>query len=155
MIVALVVCFTSPVIAADNLRNLSTAQGHSYGVAVGDASSGAALEVDTNGSAYVQPYGAHTIGTNSNYAGSVHDVDDQIVTGASLVYSITVTGIATGDWVEIYDGTSRTGIPEFDIKCGTANSTQIVSLPAGASFADGVFAHMIDQEVLVSVEYDQ
>jgi len=79
-----------------------------------------------------------------------------MVTGQANVQSITVSGASSvaGDTILIYDATSATGTPKFDITVGTAKETIVLKLN-DAEFGTGLFADANTPGLHISVEYTQ
>lgn len=75
-------------------------------------------------------------------------------TGGCIVYSIAVTGTATGDQFDVYDGVTKVGAtPVYEIKVGTANNTVIVNLPTGIRFSSGIYTEG-DSGIIATIVYE-
>ncbi len=169
--------------AATKARVGSLDKGIEQVVGIGDLSSGDTLEVDSYGRGafglFCQDYQA-LIDSNGNLAvelknngaaltdadnalvtkgypskyGVFNNADTQIKSGACTVYGITVTGTSAGDYVLIYDNPSAAGVPEFDIKVGTAADTKVLPFPEGITFSRGIYVDCKDTFQVGTVIYD-
>lgn len=170
--------------AATKARTASVAQGLQGVYGIADLSSGDSLEIDSSGNAGIalkngtsqaaidtsgniaveikNDTNTATVDTNgalltrisdSTYA-YLDNADGVAVTGASKVYSITVTGTNAGDYALVYDALTATGDPEFDIKVGTAADTKTISIPGGVKFNTGVYIDFKDTFQVATVVYD-
>ena len=147
------VIFATGAYAADNVRSANFAGVDA--VVVSDASSGACAEIDSDGSVQVQNFGSDLIAVSYEGLTSGSATPGELLyTGACRVHSITVTGVSAGDYVEVYDALSRTGVPKFDPKVGTANDTTTIALPGGVAFSTGIYVYPIDVEVQTAITYN-
>lgn len=128
------------------------------GVAVADVQNGYTMHVDDTGAGYVMEK-AKTIYEGIGSA-DLWPTGQAAATGAARVYTITWGGptAAAGDAILIYDATSATGTPKFDVATGTAADTVHIVIPGGAIFSTGVFVKLDDAGSVGSVltlTYDQ
>lgn len=88
--------------------------------------------------------------------GSTLNSGTQMVTGHCRVQSITIggTGTTAGDYALVYDNTSATGTPIFEISVGTAKDTRQLVFRA-AQFVTGIFVDSNSDSVTVTIEYTQ
>lgn len=80
-----------------------------------------------------------------------------VYTGACTVFGITVSGAsaAAGDYAFIYDNTTDSGTPKFEVCIGTAKDTEIVDIPAdGVSFDNGIYVKHSTGQVFTTIIYE-
>ncbi len=111
---------------------------YGYGAAV-DQTNGYTQHIDSEGAGYVQEKVSEVVeGIDSNdlYSGLT------VKSGASRLNTIVFGGPSSvaGDFLLVYDNTSATGTPKFDVSVGTAKSTVVLSIPGGVKMATGIFA---------------
>jgi len=136
------------VLTARNIRTAGSDQGFSSTSAIGGARSGKVWEIDNRGNGIVQQY-AQTRGVASG-------IDTLIRTGAARLTSVTVagTGTSAGDKVDIYDATSITGDPVFEVSLGTAEETVHININGGLQFDTGIFVDLSALDMIVTIGYD-
>lgn len=130
----------------------STNVDYAFGAIV-DQTNGYTQHVDSEGAAYVQEKVnevVEMIGTNDTYAGTT------VKSGACRLKSITFGGptAAAGDYLLVYDATSATGTPKFDVSVGTAKDTNTVVIPGGVKMATGIFAKSTTSTGVATITYD-
>jgi len=143
--------FTTNAFAATKARTASYAQGIQQVDGIADLSSGDSMEVDSYGSAQVK--------TGDSIAESVTGesgtLGHQIVTGAGNLQKIIISGPATsaGNYMLVYDNTSATGTPLFEITVGVAKDTNVIDCD-GAIFSTGLYVVTSADEVFGTVIYN-
>lgn len=114
----------------------------------GNADYGYGAQVDqTNG--YTQRIDSEGAGYSMEKVKEVVELIDSgdlatgttVKSGACRFYGITVGGSnsAAGDYALVYDATSATGTPKFDIATGTAKNNVILNIDGGVKFTTGIF----------------
>ena len=107
--------------------------------AVVDQTNGYTQHVDSKGAASTQEKAqtlVECIDTNDMYSGC------SVLSGAGRLTTITYGGpnAAAGDYMLVYDNTSASGTPKYDISVGTAKNTVTINIPGGAIMSTGIFA---------------
>jgi hypothetical protein len=136
------ICFA----AADQSRAAAVGGKVDQIVAIGDASSGYLVEVNSNTGAM------HTV-PSAQAVGVAAWSDTLIYTGACRIISISIAGASAGDYAMIYDAVTATGTPKFDPRIAV-NTSSLTYYIGGAPFATGIYVDVQDTEVFVSVVYD-
>lgn len=136
--------------AADSARSVDRGEsGIEQTVALADMSSGAGVEIDSDGNIKNKPWAATYIGA----------LDGTVtITGACTVYGIYLYGDASstaGDYALVYDALTVTGTPKFDISIDVAKGSASYTFPVGVKFTTGVTVDVIDGNAFCSVVYDQ
>ena len=150
-ILSLLVLLAIPAMCfADTARAIAVGGQIESIVAIADGSSGIAAEVSQDGAINVVNR-SKALGTGTDT--KTNNTDELIYTGACRIQSITVSGVGAGDYVLVYDATSATGTPKFDIYVGTAVDTKSIYL-GGAPMATGIYVDANDVDVFTSVVYD-
>lgn len=152
----LVVLAFSPAFAATKADSASLQNGILTVGGVADLSSGDTMEVDTYGNAAVEvKSNANTLAIDSSGNVAVElqgDSANEFVTksiayktadgaaynGAATVYGVILTSGTAGDTAVLYDASSATGTPVFDVVV-LANTTTKVYIPGGVAFSTDVY----------------
>lgn len=137
--------FATSVFAATNAKTGGFDNGISYSVGVADLSSGNTAEVNSDGSLQVNDVGKHIIASQWG-SGLVY-------TGACRVQKVLVQGQAADDYAAVYDAVSATGTAKCDPQSATAKQFVEADL-GGAAFSTGIYVHVPNESVLVTVIYD-
>ena len=150
-LVLLAVIFSASIALAGSgdARTANYGQGISQVNGLGDLSSGNTAEVDSSGNVYTRA-GTATVASST---GSTLNTGTQLITGAANIQSITISGQGSaGDYIILYDNTSATGTPKFEISSGTAKGTITIDAK-GAAVTNGIFADSNADTVFLSVVY--
>lgn len=138
--------------AATKARTASTAQGISEVVGIADIGDGNTVDVDADGR-LISGDLRQTIYSNT---GTTLLAGVQVSTGTNYVSSITISGPDTsaGDYILVYDNTSASGTPKFEITAGTAKDTNTIVIPGGATFSTGIYMKSNRIAVFGTITYD-
>jgi len=136
-----VVAMAGQLYADSTYTSTTNIKGGNADFAVGanvDQNNGYTQRIDSEGAAYVQEKVqevVEAIDANDLYSGTT------VKSGACRLSSITFGGptAAAGDFLLVYDNTSATGTPKFDISVGTAKDTVFFVVPGGVKMATGIF----------------
>ena len=127
---------------------------YGYGAQV-DQTNGYTQHIDSEGAGYVME--------KVNEVVELIDAGDlangtAVKSGACRFKGIAFGGgnAAAGDYALIYDASSATGTPKFDISVGTAKETIVLSIPGGVKFSTGIFvkADAVTDASVATVWYD-
>lgn len=146
------ISFASYVYAGSaDARTATTGKGISQVNGLGDLSTGNTAEIDSSGNVYVRPFQQGTVVSST---GATLNTGTQLITGAANIQSISLSGQGSaGDYCILYDNTSATGTPVWEISAGTAKNTVYIDAKGGA-VTNGIFADSNADTVFLSVIYD-
>lgn len=166
----MMVMFGVSAFAATKADSASLANGIMSVGGVADLSSGDTQEVDTYGNAAVEvKSNGNTLAIDSSGNAAVElqgDSANEFVTksvsyktsdgaaynGAATVYGVILASATAGDKVMLYDASSATGTPVFDISVA-ANTTESVFIPGGVAFSTDVYVDVIGTAPIAMIVY--
>jgi len=138
-------CLAGTAFAADSPRTAGR-NDLNYVVGVADTGDGNCLEVDSDGSAVVRPF--HTTLTSIS-------ADGTAIASACYVYSISVSGTASGDYADIYDAGAVSGTKKARVRAGTSGQSSTINFLGGATFSTAVYVDCQNTNQVVTIEYDK
>jgi len=146
----LLVCFIGLGLSASvtkSARAVNQVNDHMSVVCVGNPDDGEIAEVDNNNALITakKTVTAARIGGDGSITGWMSD---------SILYGFSVTAPSATDYIHIYNHTSATGNPVFDIMVGTNNSTVFIPLGYGITFSTDIYIDATDAEVRTTLLYD-
>lgn len=104
-----------------------------------DSSNGNTVDISANGDLVTRPRAKSIYAKAGADITIANSLNEQGISGSTALFSLSFTGDNAGDTIVVYDGTSASGIPKFEIECGTAKQTVTIPLAGGAAFATEIY----------------
>ena len=137
---------------ATKARNASLDKGIIQVDGIGDLSSGETVEIDANGSMRVKEFTKSVSFTNGD--------QNDVLSGAAVVYSVTLSGHATSaaDYIILSDALTVpsayvAGTAKVEVTTDITGDTEQIIIPGGVLFATGVSIDATDSGVYCTIVY--